>query len=124
MKRKIRNPSERKRLRRALSVRKKVSGTKERPRMTVFKSARHIYVSLIDDETGNTLCTVSTLTKEVKPELAGKKKAEQAEHVGKKVAEVAKSKGIEAVVFDRNGWPYHGRVAALAKGAREGGLQF
>jgi large subunit ribosomal protein L18 len=124
MKRKIRNPSEKNRLRRALSVRKKVSGTKERPRMTVFKSARHIYVSLIDDDTGNTLATISTLTKDVKGELSGKKKAEQAEQIGKKVAEVAKSKGIEAVVFDRNGWPYHGRVAALAKGAREGGLQF
>ena len=124
MKRKIKNPSEKNRLRRALSVRKKVSGTKERPRMTVFKSSRHIYVSLIDDDSGNTICTVSTLTKDVKGDLNGKKKADQAEQIGKKMAEVAKSKGIEAVVFDRNGWPYHGRVAALAKGAREGGLQF
>ena len=124
MKRKIRNPSEKKRLRRALSVRKKVSGTKERPRMTVFKSARHIYVSLIDDDSGNTICTVSSLTKDVKGDLTGKKKADQAEQIGKRMAEVAKSKGIEAVIFDRNGWPYHGRVAALAKGAREGGLQF
>ena len=124
MKRKIRNPSEKKRLRRALSVRKKVSGTKDRPRMTIFKTARHIYVSLIDDDTGNTLCAVSTLTKDVKGDLSGKKKSEQAEQIGKKMAEVAKSKGIEAVVFDRNGWPYHGRVAALAKGAREGGLSF
>ena len=124
MKRKIKNPSEKKRLRRALSVRKKVSGTKERPRMTIFKSARHIYVSLIDDDSGNTLATISTLNKDVKASLAGKKKAEQAELVGKQMADLAKSKGIEAVVFDRNGWPYHGRVAALAKGAREGGLQF
>src|SRR5687767_2175911 len=124
MKRKIKNPSEKKRLRRALSVRKKVSGTKERPRMTVFKSSRHIYVSLIDDDSGNTICTVSTLTKDVKGDLNGKKKADQAEQIGKRIAEVAKSKGIEAVVFDRNGWPYHGRIAALAKGAREGGLQF
>jgi large subunit ribosomal protein L18 len=124
MKRKIKNSNERKRLRRALSVKKKISGTKERPRMTVFKSARHIYVSLIDDDSGNTICTVSSLTKEVKDGLTGKKKAERAEQIGKKMAEVAKSKGIEAVIFDRNGWPYHGRVAALAKGAREGGLQF
>ena len=124
MKRKIKNPSERKRLRRALSVRKKISGTASRPRMTIFKSARHIYVQLVDDDSGATLCTISTLTKDVKDALAGKKKSEQAETVGKKVAEVAKSKGIEAVIFDRNGWPYHGRVAALAKGAREGGLQF
>jgi large subunit ribosomal protein L18 len=123
MKRKIKNSNERKRLRRALSVRKKVSGTAVRPRMTIFKSARHIYVSLIDDDSGNTLCTVSSLTKEVKDGLTGKK-SERAEQIGKKMAEVAKSKGIEAVVFDRNGWPYHGRVAALAKGAREGGLQF
>jgi large subunit ribosomal protein L18 len=124
MKRKIKNPSEKKRLRRALSVRKKISGTAARPRMTVFKSARHMYVQLIDDDSGATICTISTLTKDVKDALSGKKKSEQAETVGKKVAEVAKSKGIEAVIFDRNGWPYHGRVAALAKGAREGGLQF
>jgi large subunit ribosomal protein L18 len=124
MKRKIKNPTEKKRLRRALSVRKKVSGTKERPRMSIFKTSRHMYVQLIDDDSGNTLATVSTLHKDVKEVLTGKKKAEQAEEVGKKLAEVAKAKGIEAVVFDRNGWAYHGRVAALAKGAREGGLQF
>ncbi len=124
MKRKIKSETQKQRLRRALAVRKKVSGTKERPRMTVFRSARHMYVQLIDDDTGLTIMTVSTLTKDVKDALSGKKKAEQAEAVGKKVAEVAKSKGIEKVVFDRNGWPYHGRVAALAKGAREGGLQF
>jgi large subunit ribosomal protein L18 len=124
MKRKIRDPNQRKRLRRALSVRKKIAGTGNRPRMTIFKSARHMYVQLIDDNTGATLVAVSTLTKEVKDQLSGLKKAEQAEKIGKQIAEAAKAKGIESVVFDRNGWPYHGRVAALAKGAREGGLQF
>jgi large subunit ribosomal protein L18 len=124
MKRKIKNESERKRVRRALSVRRKVAGSASRPRMSIFKSAKHMYVQLVDDDAGTTLCSVSSLTKEVKDSLTGKKKSEQAELLGKKVAEAAKAKGIEAVVFDRNGWPYHGRVAALAKGAREGGLQF
>ncbi len=124
MKRKVRSQTEKRRLRRALSVRKKVAGTEQRPRLTIFKSSRHIYAQLVDDDSGKTICALSTLTKELKDVLPGKKKTEQAEQVGKKLAEIAKTKGIESVIFDRNGWPYHGRVAALAKGAREGGLQF
>lgn len=124
MQRKVKNDSERRRLRRAFRIRKRVAGTTERPRLTVFRSARHIYAQIIDDISGVTLAAASTQTKELAEAIKGKKKAEQAEQVGRKVAEFAKAKGIEAVVFDRQGRPFHGRIAALAKGARDAGLQF
>lgn len=124
MKRKIKNDNERRRARRALSIRKRVEGTQERPRLTVFRSARHIYAQLVDDITGVTLCGASTLTEGMAEAIKGLKKTQAAEKVGLKVAEVAKAKGIDAVVFDRKGRPFHGRIAALAKGARDGGLKF
>ena len=92
--------------------------------MAVFRSSRHIYVQLIDDDDGKTLCVASTMSKELGDSVKGQKKSLQAEAVGKKIAEIAKAQGIGAVVFDRKGWPFHGRIAALAKGAREGGLAF
>jgi large subunit ribosomal protein L18 len=124
MDRKLRNNKEKTRARRAVSIRKKVEGTPERPRLSVFRSAKHIYGQLIDDIHGRTVCAASTQTEELKAGLTGKKKAEKAEQVGKKIAELAKAAGVTQVVFDRSGYPYHGRVAALAKGAREGGLEF
>ncbi|MCK6546571.1 50S ribosomal protein L18 [Myxococcota bacterium] len=124
MKRKVKNDSERRRLRRQMSIRKRVDGSPERPRLTVFRSAKHIYAQVIDDTTGSTLAAASTLTAEVREAIKGLKKSDAAEKVGQKVAEAAKAKGIEAVVFDRQGRPYHGRIAALAKGARDAGLKF
>jgi large subunit ribosomal protein L18 len=124
MKRKVKNDSERRRLRRAMSIRKRIEGTSERPRLSVFRSAKHIYAQLVDDVSGRTLCGASTQTPGVKEAVKGLKKTQAAEKVGVKVAEVAKAAGIEAVVFDRKGRAFHGRIAALAKGAREGGLKF
>lgn len=112
------------RKRRQKHVRLKVSGTTERPRLNVFRSLEHIYAQVIDDTTGQTLAAASTVDKEVASMVAGKKKKEQAAIVGKIVAERAKSAGFESVVFDRGGYLYHGRVKALADGAREGGLKF
>jgi large subunit ribosomal protein L18 len=103
------------------SIRKKVDGTSQRPRMSVFRSNKEIYVQFIDDETGKTLASTSSTDKEMKKDGS---KVDLASAVGKKAAEVALSAGIEQVVFDRNGYLYHGRVKALAEGAREGGLKF
>jgi large subunit ribosomal protein L18 len=105
-------------------VRKKVSGTAERPRLNVYRSLDNIYAQVIDDSTGNTLVSASTVDKELRGELASLKKSDQAKAVGKAVAERALAKGIKEVVFDRGGYPYHGRVKALADGSREGGLVF
>ena len=102
-------------------VRGKVSGTSERPRLNVFRSETNIYAQIIDDVNGNTLAAASSLEKGF--QCDGDKKA-AAKKVGQMVAERAKAKGIETVVFDRGGYIYHGRVQALAEGAREGGLQF
>ena len=124
MQRKIKSERERKRIRRAFRIKKKIEGTPERPRLAVFRSSKHMYAQIIDDLHGKTLATASTLTPDVKSAIGGLKKSEAAVKVGMKVAELAKSAGVEAVVFDRSGYPYHGRVAALAKGARDGGLQF
>lgn len=124
MKRKIRSENVRRRLRRAKSIRKRIEGEAARPRLSVYRSAKHIYAQLIDDISGQTLAAASTVQKSVAADAAGLKKIEQAEKVGLALATLAKEKGIEAVVFDRNGWPFHGRIAALAKGAREGGLRF
>jgi large subunit ribosomal protein L18 len=112
------------RQRRHVRVRKKVSGTAEAPRMCVYRSLNHIYVQLIDDVKGVTLCAASTMEKEIKAEIADLTKTEAAKLVGKKVAEKALSKGIKAVVFDRGGYLYTGRVQAVADGAREAGLDF
>jgi large subunit ribosomal protein L18 len=110
------------RLRRKRRIRKKVFGTSVRPRMSVFRSNRHIYVQLINDITGETLVTASSVEPAVAGELDGKKKVDQASLIGKLVGERAKEHGIDAAVFDRNGYIYHGRVAAIADGAREAGL--
>jgi large subunit ribosomal protein L18 len=110
--------------RRHTRVRKHLFGTTQRPRLNVFKSLSEIYAQIIDDIEGNTLVSASTIDKELREQVKGMKKSEQAKAVGKAVAERAKSKGISAVVFDRGGFRYVGRVKALADGAREGGLQF
>ncbi|MDO4565952.1 MAG: 50S ribosomal protein L18 [Oscillospiraceae bacterium] len=102
-------------------VRGKISGTKERPRLNVFRSSKHIYAQLIDDLTGSTLCSASTLDKDF--EGAGGN-AEAAKKVGESIAKKAASLGITEAVFDRGGYIYHGRVKALAEGAREAGLKF
>ena len=112
------------RVRRHSRVRKNVQGTADRPRLNVFRSLSGIYVQVIDDQSGRTLVSASTADRELREKLKGMKKSEQAKAVGKAVAERAKSKGISAVVFDRGGFRYVGRVKALADGAREGGLQF
>jgi large subunit ribosomal protein L18 len=105
-------------------VRRRVSGTPERPRLCVFRSLQHIYAQIIDDVHGNTLAAANTLDAEVRAEAVGKDKTGQAQAVGLVLAKRAIAAGIRAVVFDRGGYLYHGRVAALAKGAREGGLDF
>lgn len=110
--------------RRHARVRKHVFGTTERPRLNVFKSLSGIYAQVIDDMEGNTIVSASTVDKELREKMKGMKKTEQAKAIGKVVAERAKSKGISAVVFDRGGFRYVGRVKALADGAREGGLHF
>jgi large subunit ribosomal protein L18 len=110
--------------RRKLRIRKKVNGTVERPRLTVFRSAKHIYAQVIDDSTGATLAHASTLSKDLKGSLEEDNKVGAAKKVGALIAKICISKQIEKVVFDRNGYMYHGRVSALAEAAREAGLQF
>lgn len=110
------------RYRRHLRIRKKISGTAERPRLVVFRSLKHIYAQLVDDERGHTLVAASDLSKNLVKEKPGKVGAAYA--VGKLLAERAKALGIKRVVFDRAGYKYHGRMRALAEGAREGGLEF
>jgi large subunit ribosomal protein L18 len=110
--------------RRHRRVRARLSGTGERPRLNVFRSSEHIYVQIIDDVKGHTLLSASTIDPEVRAQVSGKSKTEAARIVGQMVARRAKAAGITSVVFDRGGWQYHGRVKALAEGAREGGLEF
>lgn len=105
-------------------IRKVVSGTAQRPRMSIFRSNKQIYVQFIDDVNGNTLAAVSSLDKAIAPQTKGKTNIEVAAMVGKKAAEVALEKGIKEVAFDRGGYLYHGRVKSLADAAREGGLKF
>jgi large subunit ribosomal protein L18 len=112
------------RLRRHARVRAVISGTAERPRLNVFRSAANIYAQVIDDAAGHTLVSASTIDKEVASQLEGKTKVEAAKLVGNLVAQRAKAIGIARVVFDRGGYRYFGRVSALAEGAREGGLEF
>ncbi len=105
-------------------VRRKVFGTAERPRLNVYRSLNEIYVQVIDDNKGHTLASASTIDAELKKKTKGKTKKEQAKLVGEAIAERAQEKGVKEVVFDRGGYKYIGRVAALAEGAREKGLQF
>ncbi|MCP4420512.1 MAG: 50S ribosomal protein L18 [Chloroflexi bacterium] len=112
------------RKRRHRRIRTKISGSAERPRLNVFRSLDHIYAQVIDDVAGKTITSASTIDKELRIDLAGKGKKEQASLVGKAVAERAKDAGVSTVLFDRGGYLYHGRVQALAEGAREGGLDF
>ncbi|MBE0479742.1 MAG: 50S ribosomal protein L18 [Dehalococcoidia bacterium] len=112
------------RQRRHKRVRKALKGTAERPRLSVFRSPNHIYAQVIDDIAGKTLVSASTVDRELKSQLDKKGKTEKATLVGTLVAERAKSKGIDDVVFDRGGYKYHGRVKALAEAARETGLRF
>jgi large subunit ribosomal protein L18 len=112
------------RQRRHLRVRKRVIGTPFRPRLNVFRSLSEIYAQVIDDEAGKTLASASSIDNELRKDMSGKTKTEQAEIVGQALAKRAKSAGIDQVVFDRSGYRYIGRVKALADGAREGGLQF
>ncbi|MDY6837953.1 MAG: 50S ribosomal protein L18 [Thermodesulfobacteriota bacterium] len=112
------------RLKRKRRVRKRVFGTQDRPRLTVFRSARHMYAQVVVDTTGNTLAAASTLDKEVREHPPFESKVEAAKFVGELVAQKAMQKGVSGVVFDRNGFLYHGRVRAVATAAREKGLDF
>ncbi len=111
-------------LRRRRHVRRKIVGTPERPRLTVFRSSKHIYAQLIDDLTGTTLGAASSNHPELRADLAYGGNVKAATVVGKKLAEIAKGKGITKAAFDRGHYRYHGRIKALADAAREGGLQF
>lgn len=112
------------RARRKRSIRKRLTGTTGRPRLSVFRSSQHIYAQVIDDTTGKTLVAASTMSGEIKGQAEGKKKAEMATLVGDLVAKRCLAQDIDTVVFDRNGFIYHGRVKAVAEAAREGGLKF
>jgi len=112
------------RVRRHERVRKTIAGTAERPRLDVFRSLNHIYAQIIDDSIGHTLVAACDADKEVRTAVTSKKKTEVASAVGEALAKKAKEKGIQAVIFDRGGFRYHGRVKALAEAARKGGLTF
>ncbi len=121
----INKPSRSKiRVKRHRRLRNKISGTAATPRLCVFRSSKHMYAQIIDDATGTTLVSASTLEKAVATGLKSTSNKEAATAVGKTVGERAKAKGIESVVFDRSGYIYHGKVASLADAAREAGLQF
>jgi large subunit ribosomal protein L18 len=110
------------RVRRHDRVRKKVSGTREKPRLCVFRSLNHTYAQVLDDDAGHTIVSASTLDGRIRPEIEGKRKTEAARLVGALVAERALQQGVTTVVFDRGGYKYHGRVKALVEAAREAGL--
>jgi large subunit ribosomal protein L18 len=113
------------RLRRKKKVRKKIRGTPERPRLMVFRSSKHIYAQIIDDTLARTLVDASSLSKEIKPQILGKGgNKEGASIVGESIAKRSLEKGIKRVIFDRNGFLFHGRIKALADTAREHGLEF
>ncbi len=112
------------RQRRHERVRRKVVGSADRPRLNVYRSINHIYAQVIDDAAGHTIVSASSLDKGLRGELEGLAPQERAKAVGKAVAERARAQGVESVVFDRGGYPYHGLVKALADGSREGGLAF
>lgn len=110
--------------RRKARVRKKVVGTEERPRLNVFRSNKHIYAQIIDDTNKKTIVAASTRSKEIAPEAGKLKKSDVAKKVGELIGKLASDKGVASVVFDRSGYIYHGRIKALADGAREAGLKF
>jgi large subunit ribosomal protein L18 len=110
--------------RRKLRIRRKISGTPERPRLTVFRSAKHIYAQVVDDAAGTTVAHASTLSRDVRGVVTEATKLDAAKKVGQTIAKLLLAKGIEKVVFDRNGYLFHGRVRALADAAREAGLKF
>jgi large subunit ribosomal protein L18 len=118
------NPRQLGRQKRKKRIRKKISGTAQRPRLSVFRSARHIYAQVIDDIQGQTLASASTLEEIPTGDEESSNKIAKAAYVGKKVAERAQEKGVSSVIFDRNGFLYHGRVKAVSDGAREAGLKF
>jgi large subunit ribosomal protein L18 len=105
-------------------IRKKLAGTTARPRLTVYKSLKHMYAQIVDDTTGRTIAAVSTGSKALKNEVQEDDKTGAAKKVGAAIARAAKEKGVTRVVFDRNGFDYHGRIAAVAEAAREAGLEF
>lgn len=117
------NPRAVARIKRKARIRKKITGTSDQPRMSVFRSARHVYAQIIDDTTGVTLVTASSVEKGFKEQEKFENKKAAATYVGKLIAERALEKGIKKVVFDRNGFLYHGRVKALSDGARKAGLK-
>ena len=121
---KIATPKLRKRLKRKFSIRLRISGTAERPRLSVFRSARYVYAQAIDDTTGRVLASASELEETLKSATSGKPKKERARAIGKAVGERLKATGVTSVVFDRNGFIFHGRVKEIADGARDAGLQF
>jgi len=112
------------RLKRKKRIRKRMTGTVEQPRMTVFRSAKHIYYQIIDDTQGITLVTASTTEKEIREQQKFENKTAAAVYIGQLIAERAVQKGIKSVVFDRNGFLYHGRIKAVSDGARKAGLDF
>jgi large subunit ribosomal protein L18 len=121
---KIVSDKARKRIRRKVTIRLRVTGTAERPRLSVFRSARHVYVQAIDDGSGRVLAAASDTEEGIRPALAGRPKKERARQVGKAIGEKLLALKVEAVVFDRNGFIYHGRVKEVADGARDAGLKF
>ncbi len=121
---KVANPKLRKRLRRKVSIRLRVHGTAERPRLSVFRSTRYVYAQAVDDATGRVLAAASELEGKLKEAIAGKPKKERARIVGKVIGEKLIARGVTQVVFDRNGFIYHGRVKEVADGARDAGLTF
>src|SRR5258705_7677584 len=121
---KIATPKLRKRLKRKASIGLRLSGTAERPRLSVFRSARYVYAQAIDDTTGRVLAAASELEGPLKGEVSGKPKKERARAIGKAIGDKLVALNIKVVVFDRNGYIYHGRVKEVADGARDAGLQF
>ncbi len=112
------------RVRRKAAIRKRLSGTTERPRLCVFRTHEHMYAQVIDDTVGKTLVAASTCCEEIASQREGKKKTERAAMVGKLIAERCAAAGVKKVVFDRNGFIFHGRIKAVADAAREAGLEF
>lgn len=112
------------RQRRRLRIRTKISGRADRPRLSVFRSAKHIYAQAVDDALGETVAHASTLSRDVRDGIEQDSKLDAAKKVGKAIAKLLLEKGVDRVVFDRNGYLYHGRIRALAEAAREAGLKF
>ena len=115
---------DRRRNKRKFAIRKRVTGTSERPRLSVFRSARHVYAQAIDDTNGRVIAAASDLEEKLEQAVAGKPKKQRAREIGKAIGEKLKAAGVTAVVFDRNGFIFHGRVKEIADGAREAGLEF